>query len=115
MAPFNQEQFELETAIEAAELKRSQGDITEAYIAYQAIVDQRLGEQHNATDLTVFHSFAELATIHGDFELAHHALARVVMDCQTEDNLHWADFAVLRRIHLVLESGQEFTAGSALF
>lgn len=115
MAPFNQEQFELEMAVEAAELKRSQGNLTEAYIAYQDIVDQRLGKQHNATDLTVFHSFAELATIHGDFELAHHALARVVVDCQAEDNLHWADFAVLRRIHLVLDQGKHLWQAQRFF
>lgn len=115
MSPSYPEQLELEKAISSAEQKRSHGNISGAYIVYQAIVDKRLGKEHNATDLTVFHSFAELAAMHGDFELAHYALERVKEDCQAEGNLHWVDFAILQQIHLVLDQGKNVRQAQSFF
>ena len=107
-------QSALEAAVEAAELKRSRGDLAGAYVDYQAIVAERLGGEYGAADLSLLQSLADLATLCGDFQAADDLLVALVGLCQQAQNLHRADFARLKRIHLALDRGH-LRQASALF
>ncbi|MBD0334817.1 MAG: CHAT domain-containing protein [Cyanobacteria bacterium Co-bin13] len=109
-----QRQAALEAAIAAAERKRSQGDILAAYADYQAIAAERLGGDYTAADLTILQSLADLAALCGDFQPADDVLVSLVGLCRQAKNLHRADFAVLKRIHLALDRGQ-LRQATALF
>ncbi|MBD2259304.1 CHAT domain-containing protein [Pseudanabaena sp. FACHB-2040] len=101
-----QRQAALEVAIAAAERKRSQGDLLGAYADYQAIAAERLGGDYTAADLTILQSLADLAVLCGDFQPADDVLVSLVALCRQAKNLHRADFATLKRIHLALDRGQ---------
>jgi len=96
----------IEVAVEVAERKRLQGDINGAYADYQAILAQRVGADYIAADLTVLQSLADLATLCGNFQAADELLVGLVGICQQAGNLHRADFAILKRVHLALDRGQ---------
>lgn len=96
----------IEVAVEVAERKRLQGDLNGAYADYQAILAQRVGADYIAADLTVLQSLADLAILCGNFQAADELLVGLVGICQQAGNLHWAVFAILKRVHLALDRGQ---------
>ncbi|MBE7384988.1 MAG: CHAT domain-containing protein [Leptolyngbya sp. SIO1E4] len=98
-------QAALEAAVETAELKRSRGDLPGAYADYQAIVAERLGADYSAADLSILQSLADLAALCGHFRAADDVLIGLVGLCQQAKNVHRADYATLKRIHLALDRG----------
>jgi CHAT domain-containing protein/tetratricopeptide (TPR) repeat protein len=105
--PFDRDpQRAIEAAVEAAELKRSKGDICGAYADYQAILAQRIGAEYIAADLSVIQSLADLAVLCGNFQAADDLLVGLMGICQEAGNVHRADFAVLKRIHLAIDRGK---------
>jgi hypothetical protein len=79
--PFDRDpQRAIEAAVEAAELKRSKGDICGAYADYQAILAQRIGAEYIAADLSVIQSLADLAVLCGNFQAADDLLVGLMAD-----------------------------------